>query len=516
MKRILAILLGAMTITGASAQVISNPGFETPAKASGFWDYTLAGTGWSSYGDAGLANGNSSWGRGAHSGKQYAFLQSKGPGAGISQEVSGFLVGRIYRIHFWMTRRNADLGGDFPAEIRVLTQTAQIYSGKPSNQTVWQEVWSEPFVAQSETQTFTFQTGRGGQTDSATLLDDISVELSSAGTAGQFGNPSFETPRVDYGAYIANPSTANTFWTGSNVWGIANGPGLWGKTNPAGRQFAYLSRSSSIVQVVSGLEVGQLYRVTFKMARRDGNATGNVGVPVSVSLNDELEIWSPTGPSEDGLWRTCNSDVFIAKQDSYFFRWQAADATFDGTSLLDAVTLQKLTRPPYIASVENPGFELPALAANTSVAAPTDPAAVWTGRNWGIANGAGDWGPNGSNSSQYAYVSSNTGGVGYLETTIDGCVIGQSYRIQFSVASPGGKTNQVANALSIILEDGTVLGSPVKPGTKQGAWYRKLSEPFVAKSRQLKFRIACGKPTRKNPDSTTLVDAVSIVKVPNP
>lgn len=159
------------------APQVTNAGFETPAMAAGEWhQFThLSGTTWAGEESSGIANGSGSWGSTAHSGSQYGYIQNT---AFIEQTISGFTVGRSYRINFWMARRNGNVGGNSPNPMEVVLDSSQTIFGPtaPPDDTEWHAFTTSTFVANKSSYKVTFQ-GVNTNGDESSLIDDVQIEL---------------------------------------------------------------------------------------------------------------------------------------------------------------------------------------------------------------------------------------------------------------------------------------------------------------------------------------------------
>jgi hypothetical protein len=152
----------------------ANSSFEIPALQSGSWRVAPSGSGrtWNEpagVGQSGIANGSGSWGTGAHTGAQYAFVQD---GSSVQQTLTGLVVGRKYVVEFWMATRSGDVGGDTAAPMVVTANGTTILGPTSPSGSSWAQFTSTTFTATKSSYTFVFKsdTGNGDSTD---LLDDI-------------------------------------------------------------------------------------------------------------------------------------------------------------------------------------------------------------------------------------------------------------------------------------------------------------------------------------------------------
>lgn len=183
-SRPLVLSLLALATRVASAQAFGNAGFESPAVAehaflSGVDSPTFAAP-WFGAHSFGIANGSGSWGTAAHSGSQYAYVQSTNEfgGAGsMFQTLNGLTIGGTYSINFWMARRNGNVGANNSNAISVLAGTQTILAPTFSPDATWRSYTTAAFVATSTSVTITFQgqVPTSTMTDTASLLDDVTL-----------------------------------------------------------------------------------------------------------------------------------------------------------------------------------------------------------------------------------------------------------------------------------------------------------------------------------------------------
>ncbi len=178
--RLTAVLAGLGLFATTFGQTFFNASFEQPDVGTGGWAPRPDGWGWGGMYNAGIANGNGSWGTGAHSGNQYAFVESDGidfPGqqAWMEQTVSGFTIGQQYAVTFWMARRNGDVGGNVSNPMLVLLNHQDvIFNPTYANSEDWTQYSTSVFTAHQTSNTFTFETIQTF-VDSANLFDDMAI-----------------------------------------------------------------------------------------------------------------------------------------------------------------------------------------------------------------------------------------------------------------------------------------------------------------------------------------------------
>jgi hypothetical protein len=210
-----------------------------------------------------------------------------------------------------------------------------------------------------------------GTTEALTLTDDGRATGQAAGTAQvrvrvdgvtsdpvavtvlgppDFADPSFETLPLNPGQWKRNVEVTGIPWSGEENWGVANGVSSWGTTGSNGTsQYAFIQvlpggqSHGALIQTISGLSIGQDYRVTLWIARRNGNVGGNVGVPITVTANG-TEILGPTSPSGDGTYQQVETQTFTATQGTYEFKIQTVlpQNPQDMATLVDDVHLERV------------------------------------------------------------------------------------------------------------------------------------------------------------------------------
>jgi len=517
MKIIACMILASSVIATASAQSFVNPGFEDPSLATNTYTSNPTSPGWTGINDWGIANGKGPWGVMPHGGNQYAFIQrGSKPAAYISQRVKGLTVGVSYHIKFSMACRHGNVGADYPNPIAVLVDGGALMSATtPPEDGTWLQYTTPDFVATGTAATIKF-VGKAAGGDRSSLLDDLIIEPSTTlPPPGVFRNGTFEDPRLFTNQWVQAPRSTDLYWQGTLPWGIANGSASWGRGGYEGSQYAYIASDAtagSIYQTVTGLVPGQVYSVRFGLARRNGNVGGNYGSPIKVMLDDATTIYPYTTPSSDGAWTITDTSMFLATKDSYKFTWQTANSTtqIGSATLIDKVTLNAIGTPP-APFFPNRKFDKPRLPDGTSAMNPANPGVFWEGSGWGVANGLTSWGNGGVNGSQYAFVQSTVAaGAGHIQCKVDDLVIGQTYRVVFSAALRPGKLSR-PNHLTVMLGDGTVLLADVT-GPSTGEWTKKATATFVALSSSVVLKFQGSVPTTAQPDATTLIDEVAIVR----
>lgn len=185
--------------------------------------------------------------------------------------------------------------------------------------------------------------GNGAGSDSS--LSGIAAPAKKP-VAPDFQNARFETPIIPSGTFV-EPPDSTAIWTGTPGFGIADGSGSWGTGGEAGAQYAFLQSSNTVdnhqgscQQTITGLKPHQKYKVTFWMARRNGDVGGNVGTPVVVSENSSV-IFPATAPTSDGSWNSYQTMAFSPGSTActFLFSTNPPPPNTDASTLLDEIHL---------------------------------------------------------------------------------------------------------------------------------------------------------------------------------
>lgn len=283
----------------------------------------------SSPGNAGIANGQSPWGRGGAAGQQYAFIQLKGS---ISQTISNLIPGNQYQLKFAMARR---AGGDEGNRIEILQDNISLNMVRPVDET-WRTYTSPVFTATQSSHTFHFN-GMISTSDCTTLIDEVRFGgIVPSGDILQNGG--FEVPVFAPGgwSYEANYLEgggwyflARTGTTGSGI-GSINSP--WGNSAAEGNQFAFVQRDGYITQYLNNLVVGERYSVAFQGSIRPGFSDHTLHV-----LINDTNIMTTTFTVPQ--WTPRETASFVATSPTMTLRFQGDSEQYDTASLLDNVAV---------------------------------------------------------------------------------------------------------------------------------------------------------------------------------
>ena len=189
------------------------------------------------------------------------------------------------------------------------------------------------------------------RTNCASWLGLISVVLlvgvSTTG-AQEFRNAGFEDSIVPTGSFLYRPTSAQVIWTGTDNWGLANGPGPWGSGGHTGQQHAFLQTynspgmGSSISQAVGDFDPGSAYVIDYWMARRNGGSGGNVGTSLTVKVNRSEVIVDNEFSAGGGAWLPYTSQAFRATSEFNLFTFSVPPPTGDHSLLLDDLSIRRL------------------------------------------------------------------------------------------------------------------------------------------------------------------------------
>ncbi|MBN1911170.1 MAG: PEP-CTERM sorting domain-containing protein [Pirellulales bacterium] len=180
-------------VTAASANLVTNGGFETPVLAENSHGLNVAGAGWNfttgrPAAGTGIDRGNpfgaACYNCTPYEGDQMAFIQGAGAGYGtssIDQDVSGFEIGRQYVLTFEAKASGGDVfGGVNPLSVSIDGQTLifdELEGVAPS--LAYELFISDPFTATSETMNLRFFDEGNVDWLLLTWIDDVQITLAS-------------------------------------------------------------------------------------------------------------------------------------------------------------------------------------------------------------------------------------------------------------------------------------------------------------------------------------------------
>lgn len=168
--------------------------------------------------------------------------------------------------------------------------------------------------------------------------------LSASGFAQVMSNGSFENAKVNENSWVGGIEADGWYFNAGS--GIGRGDSAWGRAGHSGAQYAYLQCSGNgigmVSQTVSGFTIGQRYRVSFWLARRNTSVkliqAANVAVPVEL-LADNQVIFPFTFAAGKGEWRLYQSRTFVARTKGITFTFVGKTSWSDRATLIDDVVV---------------------------------------------------------------------------------------------------------------------------------------------------------------------------------
>lgn len=339
---LLTVMLVGDTVRMVADVPVTNAGFESPSLPVNQFQYRPPGFNWTFLSASGVANGNGSWGTGAHGGQQYVFIQSVGGSTGqISQQVANFVPGQRYIVQFWMSPRNGNAGGNNSDQrIGLLIDGTPVGGPVGPIAVAWHHFYFEPFMATAATHTVGFVGKTIASGDQSALLDDVSIVPYMLPSEGDkhIRNGDFEFPNFDTSGWSYNPQVVDVGWTFLAFQGAARGSGIasigspWGASAKDGKQFAFVQRDGFLTQTMSDLIVGNQYQVRFALSSRAGFPEHFVRV-----LVDGAVVLGPVSAS--GQWQEKVTQSFTATDTSMTLKFAGILGGVDAASLIDSVTV---------------------------------------------------------------------------------------------------------------------------------------------------------------------------------
>jgi lysophospholipase L1-like esterase len=354
---------------GPAATILANGGFEATQYANNThtinpgdsaWTFTTGSSGAGSgvdhgnpYGAAYTSNCTPS------TGKQMSFLQGAGAGygtSGISQNMSGLIVGRTYNLSFSAKGINGFSGTD-PFSVSVNNSTLNI-GGSTSLSPVATSTYttySTSFVATSLSMPLRFADAGNVAVTKVTWIDDVKLGLATPAGSNLVTNGTFEATSYANNTHNVNPSGTGWRFTAA---GTSSGSGIdrgnpYGSTNATayeGSQYAFLqgrgegSGTTSIEQDVAGFQVGKTYILSFESAGIQGFSGAD---PFFASLGgNSVTFGGSDWISPSGSYGLYCSDAFVATSSTMTLQFHDAGnvpATF--ASFIDDVQITAVPEP---------------------------------------------------------------------------------------------------------------------------------------------------------------------------
>jgi hypothetical protein len=193
--------------------------------------------------------------------------------------------------------------------------------------------------------------------DSATgkiagLPEDIPVKYIPIANSGfempdTTGMNDFELHNAAYGfdpVYAAEFATA--IWTFTGGSGFAHPPSPWEcysiSPDPLGDQFALMQGAASISQEMTGLTVGETYKMDFYEAARTWYEGNDLSVILDEGLDSEITIYY-NGNVNNSMWQRRVADSFVATKESYTLTFKTTNPLGDDrATLIDGVRVMAI------------------------------------------------------------------------------------------------------------------------------------------------------------------------------
>jgi hypothetical protein len=314
--------------TPAPPSLIGDPDFEQVVVGAGTFKYDPTGSPWTFTGLAGISGNNSGFTVGnppSPQGAQVAFIQKTGS---ITQTVTGWTAG-TYVLTFDAAQRGNF--GTSHQKFNVLVDGNVVSTFTPSG-TSYQGYATAAFTVTAGTHTIAFQGLNSAGGDNTVLLDQVAV---TPDVIPSIGDPDFEQVSVGPGNSVYDPT--GSAWTFSGTAGIAGNNSNFTTGNPPapqGGQVAFLQKSGSISQTVTGWTAGS-YVLTFDAAQRGNYGISNEDFNVLID-GIVVATFTPSGTS----YQDYSTVAFTVTAGTHTITFQGLNsAGGDNTALLDDVTI---------------------------------------------------------------------------------------------------------------------------------------------------------------------------------
>lgn len=420
-----------VNLLGAS---LFDQGFELPALGTGVLRYNPVGSPWSFSGTTGVTSNGSAFtsaNTGAPQGSQVAFLQGKGS---ISQAT--VCANDTYMISFQAAQRGNQASVQ---TFQVLIDGIVVGTFNSVTGSAYRKLSTSSFGVAAGSHTITFQGTNINGGDNTMLIDQVELTLQPT----SLNDSGFESPALSPGTFKYSPTT--TPWTFAGTAGVATNKSAFTSGNPAapqGNQVLFLQRTSSVSQIVTVFEPGP-YAISFNAAQR-GNQASSQTLQVLVDGKVISNFNSLSGASYS-LHTTANFDASAGNH----------TITIKGTNLNggdNTAFIDQLTMDRQLASLNDAGFELPALPSGAFQYAPTNSPWSFAGSAGVSRNGSAftSGNPSAPQGNQVLFLQ-RFGSVSQAATFAAG-----TFSISLSAAQRG---NQTSAQTFQILVDGNVVGT---------------------------------------------------------
>jgi cell surface hyaluronidase len=252
---------------------VADAGFSWVQQAAGKFTYRPAGSAWTFAGTAGISAAGSGFTAGNPApprGGQVAFVQSTGA---ISQTVNNWAAG-TYALTFNAAQRGNH--GTSREDFRILVDGVAVGTFTPSG-TAYKGYATSAFTVAGGVHTITIQGLNSVGGDNTVFIDGLVVQARSitpATSPAAIADSGFEQVSVGAGQFKYAPTGSPwTFSPSAGISGNSSGFTFYDPAAPEGGQVAYLQKTGTISQAVTGWAAGT-YVLTFKAAQRASEWVG--------------------------------------------------------------------------------------------------------------------------------------------------------------------------------------------------------------------------------------------------
>jgi hypothetical protein len=469
----------------ASVSSITDGQFEQVSESAGQFQYQPSGSPWTFSANAGISANNSGFTSGnpvAPGSTQVAFLQGTGS---FNQIVSNWAAGSYYVSFNAAQRGNQASRQNF----EVLVDGVVVGTFNPSG-TSYQSLSTNIFNATAGSHTITFKALNSAGGDNTALIDAVALV-----SLCPIGDPGFEQVVVGPGVFEYDPTGSAWAFSGSS--GVSGNNSGFNSSNPAapqGAQVAFLQRTGSLSQIVTGWAATS-YVLTFDAAQRgSSNQASRQDFEVLVDGN-VVGTCTPTSTS----YQSYSTAAFTVTAGTHTITFQGLDsAGGDNTAFIDEISAMQVNPCP----IGDAGFEQVAVGPGAYQYDPTGSAWAFSGSSGISGNNSGftSGNPAAPQGGQVAFLQRT----GSFSQIITGWPAG-SYVLTFNAAQRG---NLASRQNFEVLVDGVVVGTL----TPTSASYQSYSTPV--------FTIAAGAHTitfqgldSAGGDNTAFIDQISATQI---
>jgi len=320
---------------------LADPGFETPVLGNGVFQYNPVNSPWIYTGSAGLSGNESAVTGGnpnAPEGNQVAFLQAVGS---INQNVT-FPAG-VFAISFSAAQRANVQANSQTFEVLIDDNVVGTFNNLVG--TSYTTLTTANFTVTAGSHLLTFQGTDLNGGDNTALLDQVAITSSD-----------FQTPAVSDFAFQYNPTGGA--WVYSGTAGLAGNGSAFTNDNPnapVGNQVAFVQQQGGISE--SLVFPAGTYDLSFSAAQRGSFQASGQTFQVLV----DGTVVGTFNDLTNTNYTTLTTSSFSVVTGSHSIVFQGTNLNGgDNTVLIDGLAFN-----PLLTSLEDSGFEQPALANGT-------------------------------------------------------------------------------------------------------------------------------------------------------